>query len=94
VIYTGNYQHIIYFLLDKKSPAKYVHRTLIRAEHHIKALQIDTDAEIERIIKSEPRFIINKGAVGYEKLQNYINRNYILIETFDKDIYIYEKVNP
>jgi 4-amino-4-deoxy-L-arabinose transferase-like glycosyltransferase len=94
VIYTGNYHHIIYFLLDRESPAKYVHRTLIRAGHHIKALQIDTDAEIERIIKSEPRFVINKGAVGYEKLQDYINGNYILLKTFNKDIYIYEKVNP
>jgi len=91
VIYTGNYHHVIYFLLDKNSPAKYVHRTLIRAEHHIKALQIDTDAEIERIIKAEPRFVINKGAVGYEKLRDHINENYILLKTFNKDIYIYEK---
>jgi 4-amino-4-deoxy-L-arabinose transferase-like glycosyltransferase len=94
VIYTGNYHHIIYFLLDKNSPAKYVHRTLIRADHHIKALQINTDAEIERIIKAEPRFVINKGAVGYEKLQDYINKNYILLKTFNKDIYVYEKVIP
>lgn len=94
VIYTGNYHHVIYFLLDKNSPAKYVHRTLIRAEHHIKALQIDTDAEIERIIKAEPRFVINKGAVGYEKLRDYINENYILLKTFNKDLYIYERTNP
>ena len=94
VIYTGNYNHVIYFLLDKNSPAKYVHRTLIRADHHIKALQIDTDAEIERIIKADPRFVINKGAVGYEKLRDYINETYILLKTFNKDIYIYEKVIP
>ncbi len=94
VIYTGNYHHIIYFLLDRNSPAKYVHRSLIRADHHIKALEIDTGAEIERIIRAEPRFIINKGAAGYEKLQDYINNNYILLKTFDRDIYVYEKVVP
>ncbi len=91
IIYTGNYHHIIYYLLDKSSPAKYVHRTLIRAPHHVKALDIDVDAEIDRIIEAEPSYIINDGNIGFRELSDFLNHKYKLIKTFNKDIYIYEK---
>jgi 4-amino-4-deoxy-L-arabinose transferase-like glycosyltransferase len=91
IIYTGNYHHIIYFLLDKGSPTRYVHRTLIRAKHHVESLKINTYDEIERIINADPAYIINKGKSGFTELQEFIDQNYILIKTFDKDIYIYRR---
>lgn len=92
VIYTGNYHQVIYYLLDKSSPAKYVHRSLIRAPHHIEALKIDTVAEIGRIISAEPAYIINQEGIELNELDNFINQNYILVKTFDKDINVYKKV--
>ncbi len=92
-IYTGNYHHVIYFLLGKGSPAKYVHRTLILDPNHIKALDIDIDAEIERIIDAEPSYIIYKGTVCFRELHDFIDHNYELVKTYDTDIYIYKKTD-
>jgi 4-amino-4-deoxy-L-arabinose transferase-like glycosyltransferase len=93
VIYTGNYHHVIYFLLDKRSPAKYVHRSLIREPNHVEALSIDTIAELERIIVADPEYIICEGTDRFNSLHDLINKHYALVKTFEKDIYIYEKVD-
>jgi 4-amino-4-deoxy-L-arabinose transferase-like glycosyltransferase len=58
VIYTGNYHHIVYYLLKKDSPTKYVHRSLILKDKHIKALDINVDEEFRKIIALQPVYII------------------------------------
>lgn len=90
-IYTGNYQHVIYYLLDKKSPTKYVHRSLIFAEHHIHALNIDTNAVYRSIINSNPKYILYEKKLYSEKLTKYISNNYQLDTTYNKSIYLFKK---
>jgi 4-amino-4-deoxy-L-arabinose transferase-like glycosyltransferase len=91
MIYTSNYQHIIYFLLGKASPTKYVHRTLLFNERHIKALNINTQEEFHTIIQLEPDYIIAKEPFNHKLLKPFIQTKYSVDTVFDKHIFVYKK---
>jgi 4-amino-4-deoxy-L-arabinose transferase-like glycosyltransferase len=76
VIYTGNYHHILYYLLKKDSPTKYIHRSLLLKDKHIKALDIDTDAEFRKIIGLRPVYIIIEKDYPEGMMKDYIFANY------------------
>ena len=92
MIYTGNYHHIIYYLLKKDSPTKYVHRTLLTGEHHIKALDIDAEAEFRSIMAQRPVYIIVQKEYPVKKMNDFIKENYTLEKTFEENVFLY-KIN-
>ncbi len=91
VIYTGNYHHIIYYLLKKDSPTKYVHRSLLTAEHHIHALDIDAEAEFAKIMAERPVYIIVKQEYPVKTMQDFIMENYVLEKEFDSEVFLYRR---
>jgi len=58
-VYVGNYQQIVYYLLDLDSPTKYVHSNLLYTETH-KAFKINADEELSRIMNTQPDFVITE----------------------------------
>jgi 4-amino-4-deoxy-L-arabinose transferase-like glycosyltransferase len=92
-LFAGNYHQLMYYLLDRDCPVRYVHRTLMCAEHHKKLLQIDVPAEMNRLMEQNIRFIIMDGPYCYEPMNRYIEDNYIKIKTFGNSIVVYER-NP
>jgi 4-amino-4-deoxy-L-arabinose transferase-like glycosyltransferase len=89
VIYTGNYQQIIYYLLKKDSPTKYIHRSLLLVPSHIKALDIDTDEEFRHIIAQRPVYIITENEYPPGMMKDYIVNNYHVEKDFTQGILLY-----
>jgi hypothetical protein len=89
VIYTGNYHHIIYYLMKKDSPTKYIHRSLLTAEHHIHALDIDANEEFEKIMAQRPVYIIIKKEYPVKMMQDFIRQNYVLEKEFEGEVFLY-----
>ncbi len=92
-IYTGNYQQVLYYTLEKDCPTKYVHRTLLCDPEHREMLGIDLDTEMQRLMSEDFRFIIMQGEYCYEPMNEHIRKNYTLIRTFSNNIFIYEKID-
>lgn len=82
---------ILYFLLDKSPPTRYVHSSLLTNADHIQALQIDVDLEFSKIIAQNPRFIILNTAVQNTVLQTYLQKHCYLQRSFEGDIALYER---
>ncbi|MBK8297630.1 MAG: hypothetical protein IPK91_10210 [Saprospiraceae bacterium] len=59
-IYTGNSAHILYYLLNLKSPSPYIHASLLWNPEHLEALQLNLNDEADRILESKPRYILIK----------------------------------
>ncbi len=91
-IYTGNYQQVLYYLLNKDCPVKYVHRTLMCNKEHRSALQIDLEKEMEMLMKKDFRFVLMKGPYCYEPMNAYIRKHYQLIKEFPGGVEVYEQV--
>jgi 4-amino-4-deoxy-L-arabinose transferase-like glycosyltransferase len=90
VIYTGNYHHIIYYLLKKDSPTKYVHRSLLLGDHHIKALDINVDEEFRHIMALRPVYIIVQEDYPNGMMRDFIHENYSVEKEFDGEVYLYK----
>ena len=63
-IYAGNSAHILYYLLNLKSPSPYIHASLLWNSEHLEALQINLNEEAVRILESKPRYILIKEPVA------------------------------
>ncbi len=90
-IYTGNYQQVLYYMLNKDCPVKYVHRTLMCNHEHRSALQIDLAKEMEMLMKMDFRFVLMKGPYCYEPMNAHIRKHYRLIREFPGGVEVYEK---
>jgi 4-amino-4-deoxy-L-arabinose transferase-like glycosyltransferase len=90
-IYTGNYQQVLYYLLEKDCPVKYVHRTLLCSPDHRSALQIDLPAEMNALMGMDFRYILMKGPYCYEPMNEYIRENYKAIKKFPEGVVVYER---
>lgn len=90
-IYTGNYHHIIYYLLKKDSPTKYVHRSLLLSENHIRALNINAAEEFRQIMDRQPAYIIVRDEFPDSLMNNYIHINYIVEKEFEGGVYLYAR---
>jgi hypothetical protein len=93
-IYTGNYQHILYYLLEKECPVRYVHRTLMCSPGHQQSLQIDVPKEMSRLMEKDMDFIIMQGPFCYEPMNAYIAKNYKALHTFKDGAVVYKRVTP
>lgn len=90
-IYTGNYQQVVYYLLEKDCPVRYVHRTLMCDEEHRKALQIDLPREMNRLMAMDFRFILMEKPHCYEPFNAYIREKYTLIKEIPGEVFVYER---
>jgi len=94
VIYTGNYHHIIYYLLQKDSPTKYVHRSLLLGDHHIKALNINADEEFRNIMSQRPVYIIVEKEYPAGMMKEFILENYQVEKEFEGKVFLYRRNEP
>ena len=86
-VYTGNYHHIVYYLLGQRSLTPYVHSSLLFYEHHVNALEIDLMQEAKRIVDEvQPKFILLRKNDIENELTDYIYQYYTVskIELPDK----------
>lgn len=90
-IYTGNYHQIIYFLLHKQSPTRYVHRSLIWDKHHSSILEIDLEEEARIILKQDPRFVILQKLRSTNPLADSFIKYYHPIDTINGEIFVYKR---
>jgi 4-amino-4-deoxy-L-arabinose transferase-like glycosyltransferase len=90
-IYTGNYQQVLYYLLKKDCPVKYVHRTLMCSPDHRNALQIDLPKEMNALMGMDFSYILMKGPYCYEPMNVYLQENYQVIREFPGGVRVYEK---
>lgn len=92
VIYTGNYHHILYYLLEKNSPTRYVHRSLLLKEVHIKALDINVDEEFGKIMAQRPVYIITEKDYPDGMMKDFIFKNYNVEKEFGDRVLVYRLV--
>lgn len=90
-IYTGNYHQILYYLLEKDCPVKYVHRTLMCDREHQRALQIDLPKEMNTLMAMNFRYILMEKPYCHEPMNDYIRKNYRMIKEFPGEVFIYER---
>ncbi len=89
VIYTANYHHILYYLLKKDSPTKYVHRSLLLGSKHIKALDINVDEEFRHIMAQRPVYIITEKEYPEGMMKDFIKSNYYVEKDFGEGIRVF-----
>lgn len=93
-IYVGNYSQIIYHLLDRRSPVKYVHPSLFWKPEHIYALEFDVEEEVKKLQEAAPRFVLLRDEPDDHRLDEWLAREYRVIKVFEKkNIYVYERIN-
>lgn len=90
-IYTGNYQQILYYLLEKETPTPYVHRSLLWAPHHLHALEIDLEEEARQIVALRPRFMTMEYTPPPSLLTDSLLKYYHPIDTVNYQVTIYER---
>jgi len=92
-IYTGNYSHILYYLLDRKSPTRYVHPSLFWSAQHIAAMDIDIDQEIQLIKAAAPRFVLMRKEFPDERFEELLRQGeYQVVKIFPfKGLKVLEK---
>lgn len=89
-LYTGNFNHILYFLLKKDSPTPYLHQSLLDHNRHIDALQIDVKTEFERVMGLRPLFIVSKGVYPNAYFESFIQQEYQLDNVIGGKVHIYK----
>ena len=85
-----NQNTVLYFLLGKSPPGKYVHPTLTVDLDHIQAIGLDSQAEFQKIIDKQPDFLVIKDNPHF-LLQDYINSHCSLIKTGWEQTRIYAR---
>jgi hypothetical protein len=93
VLYTGNYHHIVYYLLRIDSPTKYVHRSLLLKDKHIRALDINTDEEFRKIMSLRPVYIIIEKEYPAGMMKDFIDKNYKEEKRFGDGIILFRRVS-
>ncbi len=79
IVYVSNYEQVIYYLLKKESPTKYVHSSILSTDLY-KAYDIDNKSEIRRIIRGRPKYVLVWRKFGL--VQDMIKNDYQLDKTF------------
>jgi len=92
IIYTYDHKHILYHLLDKESPTPYVHPSLLLNPKNAKALEINKDEEMKKILDQKPRFIINQNKdISPGLLLEALNEDYLPLKSIGKKSLIFER---
>jgi len=96
IFYVGNYEQILYHLLDQPSPIPYVHSSLVWRQNHIDALMVDVDQIVDRLKAKAPRYIFRKKSEKDNDLpvQDWLEQEYELVKSVKDEIFVYEKKHP
>lgn len=87
-----NQSNILYFLLKKSPPTRYVHPTLLTKEEHIKAVGVLVEAEFEKILGQKPRLLVLENPVA-PALQTYVAKHCRLVKKIGPGIRVYQAVD-
>lgn len=91
-VYTGNYHHIIYYLLGQKFVTPYVHSSLLFYKHHTEALEIDLLKEAKRIVDEvQPLFVLLRKDDIENELTDYIYLHYKISEELPDNVWLLEQ---
>ncbi len=90
VIYTGNHQHIVYFLTGKVSPTPYVHRGMIISKRLQYIMNIDEQEEIKKIVKKKPAIIIVQNKFPNDYFNTKLKEQYKLVQVYDNQVCIFK----
>lgn len=91
IIYTGNYRQVIYYLLEKSSPTKFVHPTILSTGLG-SAFRVNTLQEIRRILRKKPKYIIIER--DYPQLEKEMHSQYRQERTFKNNrIRLYRRID-
>lgn len=81
-IFCGNYEQIIYYLLDKPTLTPYVHKSILYTKTHQKTLNILEKEELGKIISKKPDYITIRNKYPVEWFDSYVIENYNLEKEF------------
>lgn len=89
LVFVSNYEPVIYYLMQRETPTKWVHANLLFTDLH-KAFQFDNLEEIRRIMNQHPKFV----TVQYksEIMDEMMGTDYSLDRTFrNGEILVYRR---
>jgi 4-amino-4-deoxy-L-arabinose transferase-like glycosyltransferase len=85
-----NKSAVLYFLLEKSPPVKYVHPTLLTNPAHYGALGIDPEEELRRVAGQRPQFMVIEGTpIG--TIEELIRAEYLLETEFSEGFRVYAR---
>ncbi len=84
-----NQSNILYFLLEKSPPSRYVHPTLLTKAEHIDAIGVDVQSEMRQILRQKPKYLVLENNVQ-PQIQTYAEEKCRLVKTVGKDILVYQ----
>jgi 4-amino-4-deoxy-L-arabinose transferase-like glycosyltransferase len=89
--YVGNYEQVLYHLLDQPSPIPYVHSSLVWRRNHTEALKVDTEKIMSQLKQQAPRFIFRKKSDRDNDLPigQWLEQEYELVKTYNEEIFIF-----
>jgi 4-amino-4-deoxy-L-arabinose transferase-like glycosyltransferase len=82
-IFVGRKYHILYYLLDRLPPTKYVHPTILSDARLAQVIGYDRNKELKRILDLNPRFIITRGEYPLPWMEKRIQNRYRLMRWYD-----------
>ena len=90
ILYIGDvgYQ-ILYFLLDQSPPGKYLHPSLMWESKHITNLEIDRDAELNKIMDLRPEFCLADNRRNHGVYDRFLAENYTPLDTLKSSVVLY-----
>jgi 4-amino-4-deoxy-L-arabinose transferase-like glycosyltransferase len=91
--YVGNYEQVLYHLLDQPSPIPYVHSSLVWRRNHTEALNVSTEKIMSQLEQQAPRFILRKKSDRDNDLPigEWLEEEYELVKTYNEEIFVFEK---
>ena len=92
--FIGNYEQILYHLLQQPSPVPYVHSSLLWSPNHQEALMINEDEVLSQLKNVSPRFIFRKRSSWEENMsmiEDWLVEGYQIRKTFNDEIDVYER---
>ncbi|HLO58105.1 MAG TPA: glycosyltransferase family 39 protein [Bacteroidales bacterium] len=90
-IFTGNFESVLYYILQRDCPVRYVHRSLLCDPEHRKALQVNIDYEMKSLMQKDIEYIIMKNSYCYEPVNVYLKQEYTIIKVFPDSLCIYKR---
>jgi len=93
LIFTTNYRHIIYYLLDTDIPSRYVHPSLLTLSNHIDATGINPAKEINRILLMKPEYIIIQDSFFMYDSEKMFRKYYTHYKTYNDNILVYKLIS-
>lgn len=91
--YVGNYEQILYHLLDQPSPIPYVHSSLVWRQNHIDALKVNKNKVVDQLKEQAPRFIFRKKSDRDNDLPiaQWLEEDYELVKIINDEVYVFER---